>query len=150
MNGLTIEASGVVVAGLAIESFTGSGLRIDGGGGSRIDQDVIGTGDPTAPQIGNGGDGVTIVGSSNNTIGGPTSTTFNLISGNGGNGVTIEGGASGNVVENDEIGLDDAASGASPNSGDGVAILDSPDNRWEGRRTYRRITSSPATWATGS
>jgi parallel beta-helix repeat protein len=88
-EGLTIDAPGVSVVGLTIVRFDGSGVLIEGdaGGdvvsGCRIGVDQIGT------SLGNGGDGVTIVGTPAVTIGGTAPGAGNLISANGGNGVSV-------------------------------------------------------------
>jgi parallel beta-helix repeat protein len=58
-----------------------------------------------AVNAGNGGDGIHIVNSSGNFIGGTTDTARNVISGNAGSGVVIEGG-SGNTIQRNYIGTD--------------------------------------------
>ncbi len=127
VDGLTIEAMGVVIAGLTIDEFDGSGVRIEGGGGSRIEASTLGS-SPTSGQNGNGGDGVTIDGSNGNSIGGFASTGMNVISGNGGSGVAIQGGASGNLIEDDSIGVGADGLTFDPNDENGVTIAGSHGN----------------------
>ena len=127
VDGLTIEASGVVIAGLAIESFS-AGILIEGGGGSLIQGDSIGV-DPFGQERGNGHEGVLIVGSDGNTIGGSAVGGNNVIAANGGNGLTIEGGSSGNLVQFNEIGVNADGEMSLRNLGNGVAIVDSPGNQ---------------------
>jgi hypothetical protein len=101
-------------------SGNGPGVKLLGGAtdnlvaGNLIGTDVTGT-----FAIGNYSDGVLIDDAPNNTIGGATAWSRNLISGNGGNGVTITGSlASGNrilsnsIYANNGIGIDLDASGA--------------------------------------
>jgi hypothetical protein len=90
--------------------------------GNYIGTDIGGT---TA--LGNGSDGVAIVGAKKNVVGGRTAGAANVISGNGGSGVYILGGGSGydashNRLEGNRIGT--KADGATPlgNAGSGVLI----------------------------
>jgi hypothetical protein len=73
---------------------------------------------------GNHGNGVAITGgASGNTVGGTVSGARNVISGNGSNGVEIsDAGTSGNVVENNCIGLDVTGTTALANTNDGVLV----------------------------
>jgi titin len=73
---------------------------------------------------GNHSNGVSISGSaSGNTIGGTPSGARNLISGNGSSGVMIsDSGTSGNVVENNFIGLDVTGRTTLANTNDGVLV----------------------------
>lgn len=102
------------------------GVRLDGAGtssnvvaGNYIGVDVNGTAD-----LGNGDDGVQILGgATNNTIGGTTSAERNVISGNDDDGVEISGtGTNGNVVLGNYIGLDANGSSAIGNANDGVLV----------------------------
>ena len=79
---------------------------------------VFGTGDP-----GNDGNGVLIVNSAANVIGGPDSSWANIISSNSGDGVLVTGASStGNTILNDLIGLTASGSAVKGNLQDGVGI----------------------------
>jgi len=88
--GLVTTANDSTIRGLAINQFSGDGIAIEEpGGGNTIEANYIGT-DATGERAqGNGGAGVDILGSSNNTIGGTTPGTGNVISGNGDGGIII-------------------------------------------------------------
>jgi len=87
--------------------------------GNRIGTDAAGNG-----AVPNAFHGVLIQGgAAGNTIGGTASGAGNLISGNGIFGVKIHGPATtGNVVQGNRIGTDEAGNGALPNGRDGVEI----------------------------
>jgi hypothetical protein len=92
--------------------------------GNFIGTEVTGTGD-----LGNSGDGVLILGASDNTIGGPVAGARNIISGNGSNGVEVNGGlAIGNLIEGNYIGTNVTGADALGNAGAGVLIGSAPDN----------------------
>ncbi len=87
-----------------------------------ITGNLIGTNAAGTAALGNGHDGVDLVGSSVNTIGGTTAGAGNLISGNASDGVGITGpAATGNVLEGNLIGTDVTGSIAVPD-GDGVLV----------------------------
>ncbi len=77
--------------------------------------------------LGNGGDGIGLISSSSNTIGGTAAGAGNVISGNAGDGVNISGG-SGNVISADLIGIGADGSTARANGGDGVFVGNSAAN----------------------
>ena len=79
---------------------------------------VFGTGDP-----GNNGNGVLIVNSTANVIGGPDSSWANIISSNSGDGVLVTGASStGNVILNNLIGLTASGTAVKGNLQDGIGI----------------------------
>ncbi|MDR3621387.1 MAG: Calx-beta domain-containing protein [Paludisphaera borealis] len=88
-NGLVISAGDSTVAGLIISGFQGAGILLTTGGGNLVTSNYIGVG-PQGISAHPNGDGVVILASSHNTIGGGTGAG-NLISGNQGNGVKITG-----------------------------------------------------------
>ncbi len=113
-------ASGNLEAGIAIVPFDTS----SGSDANLVQGNLIGT-DPTGTiALGNTGPGVAIYGgSSNNTIGGTTTNTRNIISANASAGVSISGtGTSGNLLLGNYIGTGVAGAGALANSGAGVII----------------------------
>ncbi len=115
--------------GNVISNNDGNGIEIDGSGptfisvqGNYIGMDISGS----ITGMNNGGNGVLINGAANNTIGG--SGLQNVISGNFANGVWLEGqGASGNVVQNNLIGLGSDGKSIWPNGEDGIFVT-APNN----------------------
>jgi hypothetical protein len=95
--------------------------------GNVIQGNFIGTDITGMLPLGNGGDGVFIVGQNNNTIGGTTAAARNIIGGNN-HGVEIAAGGTGNVVQGNYIGLNVNGSATVGNGGDGVLVQDSPGN----------------------
>ncbi len=69
-NGLTITAGSSTVRGLVIDRFSGNGLALSDNGDNVIQGNFIGTDAAGTAGLGNGGDGVRIVNSSDNQIGG--------------------------------------------------------------------------------
>jgi len=69
-DGLRITAGNSTVRGLAINRFTGNGLRLSNGGGNTIEGNYIGTDVTGTLPLPNQKDGVLIDGASDNTIGG--------------------------------------------------------------------------------
>ena len=135
-NGVQIfaGAAGNTVGGTAagarnvISGNTGSGVSVSGTGtktnlvrGNYIGPNAAGT---AAFGNGNGFSGVAIFGgATNNTVGGTSSATRNVISGNS-NGVGIsDPGTSGNLVEANYIGTNAAGTGDLGNPGAGVFLF---------------------------
>src|SRR6185295_14582215 len=88
-HGLNISAQSSTIKGLVINRFTGNGILITGSGGNLVQGCFIGT-DPTgATDLGNGRDGILILGSPDNIIGGTAPAQRNVISGNNLDGVQI-------------------------------------------------------------
>jgi thiol-disulfide isomerase/thioredoxin len=124
-NGLVITAGGTTVRGLVINRFQGSGIVLESGGGNLIEGDYLGTNVSGKDALGNG-NGVTIDGSANNTVGGTVPGSRNIISGNQSGGVLITGlGATGNVVLGNYVGTDATGTNALGNGGEGVFIVSS-------------------------
>jgi|GEM_PF-2182338 len=122
-NGLVIAGGDSLIAGLVITGFPGAGIVLTGGGGNLVESSYIGV-DPSGVRAAANGDGVLIVGSSLNTIGG-SGDAGNLISGNAGAGVkisTITGEAVGNRIMGNRIGTDPTGAAAIGNQSGGVVI----------------------------
>ena len=100
-NGLTISGKGSVVRGLAVSSFEGDGIVLQGsGGGQVIVGNYIGTDDTGATGEGNGAAGVYINGSPNVVL------RDNVSSGNTTHGIHIRGSAAKRaVIFDNTIGL---------------------------------------------
>jgi len=128
-NGLAITGGNCVIRGLIINRFQGNGVQISGGSGNRIEGNYIGTDQTGTTSLPNTICGVAIFGASgNNTIGGTTPATRNIISGNILNGVQISvGSAGGNRVSGNYIGLNAAGTAVLRNSASGVYI-DAPND----------------------
>ncbi len=128
-DGLTIAGGASLVRALNVAGFSGRGVVLTGPGGNRVERSFLGT-DPTGRQpLGNLGDGLAIVDSADNTIGGAVATARNVISANGSNGVRIAGAnATRNSLLGNLIGLDATGTSALGNGADGVIVADAPAN----------------------
>lgn len=127
-NGLYITAGSSTVRGLIINRFIGAGILLQGSIGNAIVGNYIGTNWAGTVALGNR-DGVYILDSNNNTIGGTTASNRNLISGNTDDGVNLEGvAATGNIVLGNWIGVQADGTSALGNGGDGVKISNSVGN----------------------
>jgi hypothetical protein len=125
-DGLKITAGNSVVRGLVLNRFRGHALFIETGGGNVVEGNYIGTdvtGNVVAANIQNG---VFILSSTNNRIGGLTLAARNVISGNFENGVHIAL-ASGNLVQGNYIGVNAAGTTALPNES-GVLLFNNASN----------------------
>jgi hypothetical protein len=108
-NVVSNNAAGIVIAGPA-------------SAGNLVAGNFVGTSADGTAALGNKGDGIAILGSPANIIGGTTSGAANVIGGNA-NGVHISGaGATGNLVEGDFVGINGIGTAQLGNSLDGVAI----------------------------
>jgi hypothetical protein len=127
-NGLTIISGGSTVSGLVINRFAGNGIVLLTNGGNTIQGNFVGTDASGSADMGNGGDGVLILDSPGNLIGGTTPGSGNVISGNGdvqneAAGINISGRlASGNRVQGNRIGTNAAGTRALGNSSHGVFV----------------------------
>ncbi|MDJ0696270.1 right-handed parallel beta-helix repeat-containing protein [Mastigocoleus sp. MO_188.B34] len=125
VNGLTITRGGrgSTIRGLAIHSFSGSGISLNGSDDNKIVGNYIGTDITGTMDLGNQGNGISLEnGASDNLIGGGlkdtiTSTSLanvkslgvngNLILGNDGDGIALTGrGTKNNQIEGNYIGTD--------------------------------------------
>ncbi len=129
-NGLSISAGNTIIQRLVINNFTGAGIYISGNGSNIVRGCFIGTNSSGMAKNGSGnGVGISIDGSSNNTIGGTASGERNIISGNTGTGILIAAGtsgipvASGNQVIGNFVGTDFIGRGAVGNGAAGIAIV---------------------------
>jgi CSLREA domain-containing protein len=120
-------AAGTKIRGLVINRFGGNGVFINAQN-TIVEGNYIGTNAAGDADLGNGGDGVTLL-SSGNLVGGPANAAQNVISGNGDNGVKIsDTGATGNTISNNHIGTDADAGEDLGNSDNGVFVEDAPGN----------------------
>jgi hypothetical protein len=142
-SGLTVGSGGggSTILGLVIDDFTQDGILVEDNGvtvvGNYIGIDATGTtAEPNALE------GIEVE-SSNDTIGGTTPGSGNVLSGNGFYGLRINGtaGAIDNTVEGNYIGTNAAGAGAVANSRVGIYIQGSAGN------TIGGLTSTPGTGA---
>ena len=134
-------------AGDVISGNTSYGVMINSSTGNLVEGDLIGVTAAGSAPLGNGGDGVFVFESSQNTIGGTTAAARNIISANGGSGVELEE-SSKNLVEGVYIGTDitgtKAFSGTNPlgNQSYGVELdLASTGNTIAGSTTAPTVIS---------
>jgi uncharacterized repeat protein (TIGR01451 family) len=121
--GLSLSG-GSTVRGLVINRFA-LGILLSGGAGNHVEGNYIGT-DLTGNQAaGNLQNGILIVSSSDNMIGGTSAAARNVIAGNGRGGIEING--TGNTIEGNYIGLGADGATALGNNGNGIH-LNGPQN----------------------
>ncbi|MDG3006608.1 Calx-beta domain-containing protein [Paludisphaera mucosa] len=133
--GLVVAGGGSLVAGLAVTGFSGAGILLTGPGGDFVESSYVGL-VPGIPGAAANGEGIVVLGSSNNTIGGPAGQG-NVISGNRGAGVRVAivtpGDSTGNAITGNLIGTDGAGVLAVGNGQDGVVFAGA---------SYGRITGN--------
>jgi hypothetical protein len=140
-DGLTIAGGNTTVAGLVVNGFTGVGIVLEGPGGDTLLGNFLGTdaaGSRAVPNF----QGLLILGTSNNQVGGTGTGDGNLISGNTSAGIQIlnnqavtdptqsfatTGNASGNRILGNKVGTDAAGTSAVGN-GQGIFVNDAPSN----------------------
>ncbi|HMB03892.1 MAG TPA: right-handed parallel beta-helix repeat-containing protein, partial [Isosphaeraceae bacterium] len=143
-DGLTIDGGNSTVKGLVIQGFDGAGVVLEVQGGDAVEGNYIGT-DATGTSAAPNNQGVVILGTSNNRIGGTTLGRRNVISGNTSAGIQIFNNqtifdsvdtppaplqstpATNNLVQNNLIGTDAGGTDPLPN-GQGIFIDDARDN----------------------
>ena len=142
LNGIYVNnSSGITIGGLLgasnrnigsqnlISGNLKAGVRIEGGRGNQIQGNLIGTTSTGNSDIGNGADGIDIVNSPANLIGGVKAQ--NIITGNNGQGVLITGmygSGQGTTVQGNIIGANTAASQTSGNAFNGISLVDTTYN----------------------
>ena len=146
INGLTIAQQGSQVFGLDIENFGDAGVLITAGGNVQVAGCFIGT-DPTGETAAPNGNGVVIENSSN-LIGGPNVGDRNVISGNTEQGLVpsspdqtmnpLNITPTGNLIENNFIGIDAAGTKALANSARALTTRVGQHVRWDDGRARER------------
>jgi hypothetical protein len=140
VNGLNISSGGSTIEGLVINRFV-VGILLFGSGDNVIEGNFLGT-DATGT-VGLGGGTVAIVGGANNTVGGATPKSRNVISANS-YGIEIH--STGNVIQGNFIGTDVTGSVDLGSSNDGV-LLDGSGNMIGGTAPgTRNIISGNDRW----
>ena len=147
--GGSTPGSGNVISGIRLGD--GIEISDAGTSNNVVAGDLIGTNPAGTAAIANGGDGVIIeYGATGNTIGGTTAGAADVISGSNGDGVQIIG-ASDNVVSGDLIGTNVTGTAAIANGFNGVRILDNSSSNTIGGTTAfaRNIISGNAVISAG-
>ncbi|HEX8999786.1 MAG TPA: putative Ig domain-containing protein, partial [Blastocatellia bacterium] len=135
-NGLHITAGGSTVRAMVINRFSAHGIHLENNGTNKVENCLIGTDAGGTLDRGNGGDGIQILNSPNNLIGGTAAGQRNIISGNDQIGVEVlDPGASGNIIRGNFIGTDITGSQALSNVRDGVLINNASNNTVGGQAT---------------
>ena len=123
-DGLMITAGGSTIEGLAIVGFSGSAISLTTAGNNDIQENYLGVSSVTGQADANG-EGISISGSSSNTIGSTVAGAGNLISGNTGDGIdvnVIDGPSSNNEIVGNLIGTGPTGLTALGNGGAGISI----------------------------
>lgn len=127
MDGLTIASfsTGNTIRGLAVNNFSGAGIRLDGSmaAGNVIVGNYVGTDAQGRVARPNGDGGIWLEGALLNDIGGDSPADRNLISGNQGSGIVIRNSLD-NAVRGNFIGTDASGAQAIGNTWAGVLLLD--------------------------
>jgi len=106
-----------------------AGIYLLNATGNVVLGNFVGTTAAGTATLGNGNNGVTVSGSSGNTIGRAAPGAGNLVSGNGGSGIYFTGAAStGNTVQNNLIGTDIHGVVSISNAGDGITLQGAGNN----------------------
>ncbi len=121
--GGTTAGSGNVVSGNA---FTG--IEVYDATGTLIAGNRIGTNSAGTAEIPNAGDGVALVGSSDNTIGGSSGAGADVISGNILNGIHLYDDSNQNLILGNFVGTNAAGTAALGNGQEGIAVDSGSDN----------------------
>src|SRR5215217_2681911 len=127
-DGFRITGGNSVLRGLILNNFRGHAITIETGGANVIEGNYIGTDATGSAAAANVQNGVFILSSSNNRVGGLTTAARNVISGNFGNGVHMALGASNNLVQGNYIGVNAAGTAALPNETGIVVFNKAPNN----------------------
>jgi uncharacterized repeat protein (TIGR01451 family) len=137
VDGLRFTVHGNTVRGLHIINFTQNGLLFTSSHSNVVEGCVIGL-DSASVDRGNASDGVRLVNSAWNRIGGDTLAARNVISGNNDDGIEINGvTAAHNIVVGNCIGLDLTGT-LDRGNGDGIVLTAAPSNRIGGTNTTER------------
>jgi CSLREA domain-containing protein len=138
-----LNADGTIITGNSIADNDEGGVLIsNGSSNTTVGSNRIGLGANGTTAIGNGGDGVQIASSNNNTV------NDNSIGSNSGDGVEING-SSGNTISSNRIGLNQSL-GTSGNGGNGVLVTGNGANNLINGNTISNNTGAGVFVASGS
>jgi hypothetical protein len=116
-------ADGSALRSLSLVGASGNGVTLTHVQNMQIVGNDIGLDPDGATAAGNRGDGIELLASSNNTIGGEAAGDGNVISANGQQGILVSL-SSNNVITNNEIGTDAAGTAALGNAFNGILVTD--------------------------
>ncbi|MEZ6060089.1 MAG: right-handed parallel beta-helix repeat-containing protein [Planctomycetaceae bacterium] len=123
--GILITGDNVLVQGITVHSFTGTGILATASADAvQITGSYIGTDSTGRAARANGLFGVVFAGATNSRLGGPNPSDRNVVAGNAVHGVEISSGASGITLQNNFIGVDAGGSTGLGNGVLGVSIID--------------------------
>ncbi|MBN8249884.1 MAG: hypothetical protein J0L84_20885, partial [Verrucomicrobia bacterium] len=122
-SGLRLATSNSVIRGLVVNRWRASGIEITGGRSNVVEGCFIGTGASGTNDLGNANNGILIVDSPGNRIGGTDTAQRNVISGNEDHGVRINGTNSvGTQILGNFIGLDVTGTADLGNTDHGILL----------------------------
>ena len=130
IGGKTTGAANVISGNDDTGIYINDDVNFDPAMNNRVEGNRIGTNLAGTLGVPNTGDGIDILSSSFNTIGGRSAGAGNLIAANDDDGVRIRvtaGASAGNEIVGNVIGLD-AADAALPNGGDGIDLVSANSN----------------------
>ena len=107
-------------------SGNAEGVVVSGATSIVVAGNLIGTDLDGTSSLPNLSAGVSVSGGSGTTIGGTTILARNIISANAGDGVDLSNGATGTLIQNNDIGADQTGTQALGNTGDGISIDSAP------------------------
>jgi uncharacterized repeat protein (TIGR01451 family) len=125
VSGLVLTSGSSTIEGLSIVGFSGSGVVLNSANSNLVAANYLGI-SATGGQARGNGIGISIFGSSNNTIGGSSPGSANVISGNTGDGISIDAGggsATANEVFGNLIGTNPAGTLAVGNGQRGIVVV---------------------------
>lgn len=122
-SGLRVEANGVTLRGLVVNSFPEHGIRIAGASNTVVSTCFIGTDVTGTLDFGNGGDGIHIENATGTRIGGVLAES-NLVSSNAANGIAAGALVSDTEILGNRIGTDATDTTLLPNGGAGIFLAD--------------------------
>jgi hypothetical protein len=122
-NGLNLMSNSCTIRGLVIGNFNGSGVNLTNSDSCKIQGNYIGIDQTGIQANSNSDEGIEIINSSNNIIGGRNPEDRNIISGNVSDGIDIEGSiSSNNIIQGNFVGIDRTGTIAVGNVDDGIEI----------------------------
>ena len=131
------QASGVWVVGSGVANVTIEGNLVSGNLGRGlyirhanhvITGNRIGTSADGMGAVANGLDGIWLLDAVNSRVGGPSESDRNLISGNIRSGIMLQDESYGNLIQNNDIGINADRTDTIPNGRWGVRLNSGPDN----------------------
>jgi len=133
--GGSASGAGNVIAGISPFDMSQYGILLSSGPtGNIVQGNLVGTNASNALTLGTGLYGVAVLDANDNTIGGTAAGAANVLGNSTDFGLLLGNGASGNVVQGNDVGL--GTSGvALPNGLDGIAVVTSANNTIGGTAT---------------